>query len=199
METKAIDVNLLKEVSAGNEIAFSNLFDYYRAVIYSTALKLTNDSSTAEEILQDVFLKVWLNREKLPEIQNFGGWIYKIAKNTTYNSIRNVQKEKNQLLDLMQDALVAQYKETDHLTQEREFNAILQKAIERLPERQKQTYVLIKQLSKKREEVAIELQVSPETVKSNLEQAMKSIRAFCMLHLQDVPLVFILYYFTKKI
>jgi RNA polymerase sigma-70 factor (family 1) len=198
-DTKVTDTDLLKNVSAGDEIAFSRLFDRYRPNIYTTALRLTNDTSIAEEILQDVFLKVWLNREKLPEIQNFGGWIYKIGKNITYNSIRNSQKERNQLLQLMQESLEAQYKETDHLAQEREFNAILQKAIDRLPARQKQTYILIKQMSKKREEVAAELQVSPETVKSNLEQAMKSIRAFCLAHLEDVPRIFMLYYFTKKI
>ena len=65
----------------------------------------------------------------------------------------------------------------------REVTSILQKAIEKLPDQQKQVYRLIKEDNLKRNEVAQLLQIQPETVKYHLAQAMKNIRAFCLLHL----------------
>ncbi|MCD0486833.1 RNA polymerase sigma factor [Pedobacter sp. MC2016-14] len=188
---------LLQKVAAGDEYAFAQLFDLYRPNIYSTALRLTGEVFIAEEIAQDAFLKVWLNRLTLPDIVNFDGWLYTIAKNLTFNAIKGLQQEKKKRLEMVQESLTAHYPQTDHLVQEKQFNAILEQAIARLPPKQKQTYLLIKKQEMKREEVAAELQVSAETVKWNLEQAMKSIRAFCLVHLDEVPRIFMLYYFTK--
>lgn len=188
---------LLQKVAAGDEYAFAQLFDLYRPNIYATALRLTGEVFIAEEIAQDAFLKVWLNRLALPDIVNFDGWLYTIAKNLTFNAIKGLQQEKKKRLEMVRESLTAHYPQTDHLVQEKQFNAILEQAIARLPPKQKQTYLLIKKQEMKREEVAAELQVSAETVKWNLEQAMKSIRAFCLVHLDEVPRIFMLYYFTK--
>jgi RNA polymerase sigma-70 factor (ECF subfamily) len=65
----------------------------------------------------------------------------------------------------------------------REFTSLLQKAIDRLPHQQKQVYQLMKEGDLKRGEVAELLQIKPETVKFHLAQAMKNIRAYCMMHL----------------
>jgi RNA polymerase sigma-70 factor (ECF subfamily) len=66
---------------------------------------------------------------------------------------------------------------------EKEYNSLLQNAIDRLPSQQRQVYYLIKDQGLKRIEVAHQLQIQPETVKFHLTQAMKNIRAFCMLHI----------------
>ncbi len=191
------EMSLLESVAKGHEASFALLFDRYRSNIYTTALRIIGDEWSAEEILQDTFLKVWLNREKLPDLDNFGGWLYTIAKNLTYNSIKQTQNEKKKLLDVVKDSISICYREADHLTEENEFNKILEQAIERLPVKQKLTYKLIKQQDMKRDEAAIALNVSAETVKWNLDQAMRSIRAFCMAHLKDAPLIVTLYFSAK--
>ncbi|HSC38527.1 MAG TPA: sigma factor-like helix-turn-helix DNA-binding protein, partial [Chitinophagaceae bacterium] len=83
---------------------------------------------------------------------------------------------------------------TDHSLLEKQYESILRAAVGHLPEKQRQTYRLIKQQGLKREEAARELAVSPETVKYNLEQAMRSIRAYCLAQLDGHPglLLFIL-------
>jgi RNA polymerase sigma factor (sigma-70 family) len=191
------DLARLKKVAAGDEHSFSLLFDKYRANIYTTALRITADEWAAEEILQDTFLKVWLNRKILPELDNFGGWLYTIARNLTYNSVRQVQNEKKKLLNAAKESISVYYKQTDYLTEDKEFEHILRLAIEQLPPKQKLTYELIKEQEMKREEAALALNVSPETVKWNLDQAMRSIRAFCMVHLKDAPLIVGLYFSAK--
>ncbi|SMC92024.1 RNA polymerase sigma factor [Pedobacter nyackensis] len=188
---------LLKKVATGDEHSFSLLFDKYRPNIYTTALRIIGDEWTAEEILQDTFLKVWLNREILPDLENFGGWLYTIARNLTYNSIKQVQSEKKKLVKAAKESISVYYRQTDYLTEDKEFEHILKLAIERLPPKQKQTYQLIKEQEMKREEAALALNVSAETVKWNLDQAMRSIRAFCMAHLKDAPLIIGLYFSAK--
>jgi len=188
---------LLEKVAEGDEQSFRLLFDKYRPNIYTTSLRITGDEWAAEEIVQDTFLKVWLSRETLPDIDNFGGWLYTVAKNLTYNSVKQAQNEKRKLLNAAEKAINVYYKQTDHLTEEKEFEHILNQAIERLPQKQRLTYQLIKQQEMKRGEVALALNVSAETVKWNLDQAMRSIRAFCMAHLKDAPLIVTLYLSAK--
>ena len=139
------DKSLLIKVANGDEQAFKRLFDLYRPNIYTTALRITGDEWIAEEILQDTFLKVWVNREKISDIGNFGGWIYTIAKNVTYNAIKRSQSEKRNFLQFIREPKNTSCQDTDHLTQENEYQNILNLAINRLPPRQLLTYKLIKQ------------------------------------------------------
>lgn len=196
---KQSESDLLQQVAKSNEDAFRKLFDSYQKKIYSTALKLTADSSLSEEIVQDTFLKVWIKREQLPEILNFESWVYVIARNLIFTAIKDLQKEKKNLLDLAREKILEEYRHTDFLAQEKDFDAILFRAIERLPIKQKNTYVLIKQQLKKRDEVAAELGVTSETVKSNLDMAMKNIRAYCLTHLDEIPRIFLIYLFASRL
>ena len=63
--------DLLLQVSRGDEVAFTQLFNTYRNKIFTVARKLTESETAAEEILQDAFLKIWLKRDKLPEVNDF--------------------------------------------------------------------------------------------------------------------------------
>lgn len=187
---------LLLHVASGDEVAFRRLFDSFNANIYTTSLRISNDEIIAEDVVQDTFLKVWLNKEKLAAIDNFEGWLYTIARNITLNILKRKQHYK-QYLHEEGSILYRIYPEADYQLQEKEFQSLLARAVERLPPKQLQTYRLIKEQFHKRAEVAAMLNVSPETVKSNIDQAMKSIRAYCMAHLKDMPLVLMLHFFTK--
>ena len=196
-KNKKASPELLQEIAKGNEYAFTKVFEDYKANIYTTALRLTEDEWAAEEILQDTFVKVWINRAELPGLENFDGWLFTIARNLTYNALKRTEKEKQNLLDLTKDSITLFYPEDEYETRERGFQEILDQAIERLPPKQQAAYKLIKQQNLKRAQAAQELNVSPETVKWNLDQAMKSIRAYCVAHAKDVPLIFILHFFSK--
>lgn len=190
-------IELLREVAVGDEQAFKSLFDRYRANIYTTALRFTNNEWMAEDIVQDCFVKVWLHKALLPTLDNFEGWLYTLAKNITLNVLKKKEHYHTYSQEEAKDALLRYFPEADYLIQDKEFQTMLQQAIDRLPPKQQQTYRLIKEEYHKRDEVASLLQVSPETVKWNLDQAMKSIRAYCLANMKDIPLVLILHFFTK--
>lgn len=98
-----------------------------------------------------------------------------------------------------QDSIDEFFPEAEYHTHEKEFQQILNDAINRLPEKQRQAFILSKQQFLKREEVAKVLNFSPETVKSNLERAMKSVRTYCQQQLKDLPFVLLLFFFSKNL
>ncbi|HSV11030.1 MAG TPA: RNA polymerase sigma-70 factor [Hanamia sp.] len=172
-------------ISQGDEQAFATVFDHYRNRIYGVALKLTHSTTVAEEIAEDVFLKIWTRRVTLNEIESFSAYLFTIARNETYKILKQIAKNyKIVLLSENNESLIHNNAE-DYLI-DKEFTSLLQKAIDRLPHQQKQVYKLMKEEDLKRGEVAELLQLQPETVKFHLAQAMKNIRNYCMLHLNTL-------------
>jgi len=173
---------LLELIAEGDEFAFAKLFAYYRNRIFSIAFKLTKSNIIAEEIVQDVFLKIWLKRANLDDIQNFSSYLFIVTRNNAYKVLKGIARNYKVILLTDEDQSFATNDTTD-VIMEKEYGLLLQKAIDRLPNQQKQVYYLIKDQGLKRDEVAHQLNIQPETVKFHLAQAMKNIRAYCMLYL----------------
>jgi RNA polymerase sigma-70 factor (ECF subfamily) len=165
----------------GDENAFATFFHHYKNRIYGLALKLTHSTTIAEEIVQKVFLKIWLKRADLMEIQNIQAYLFTIARNDVYKVLKQIAKNYQNVL--LTEEIVTE-NNSENYVMEKEYSTLLRKAIDHLSHQQKQVYTLIKEQGLKREEAAAFLQLHPETVKSHLAQAMKNIRNFCLLHLQ---------------
>jgi len=188
---------LLPLIASGDEAAFSRFFDHFRPNIYTTVLRITKDEWLAEEILQDTFVKTWMSRKTLTGIENVENWLYKIARNVTYTALKRSFREKQQFNQMARDSITLFYPEAEYKERDEQFHSLMEVAISRLPPKQQETFRLIKQSGLKREQVAAKLDVSAETVKWNLDQAMRSVRAYCTAHLKDFPLIFIIHFFSK--
>ena len=169
---------LLIKIAKGDQNAFGLLFRHYKAGIYATAFRLTHSVTLSEEIVQDVFLKVWVKRSGLEPIGNFRAYLFTIAQNTIYTAMRKSYQQK--FLQQEDPAVIATMATPEEEPKNRDYEQLLQEAVNRLPAKQKKTYVLIKEEGMKREQAADILHVSAETVKSNLEQAIRNIKAYCL-------------------
>jgi RNA polymerase sigma-70 factor (ECF subfamily) len=176
------DSELLALIARGDEAAFAKLFKQYRDRIYTIAVKLTKSTIIAEEIVQDIFLKIWIRRADLSRIQNLEAYLFVVARNDVYKVLKGIARN-HRPTSLDAEEPVLSDRDAADLLIEKEYDALLRNAINRLPTQQKQVYQLVKDRGLKREEVAQELQIQPETVKFHLAQAMKNIRAFCLLRL----------------
>ena len=87
------DKELLRRIALGDEQAFTSLFWRYKDRIYSTGLRLTGSTTEAEEIVQDVFVKLWTKRQDLTDISNLEGYVYMMARNYTFNSLQRISKK----------------------------------------------------------------------------------------------------------
>ena len=173
---------LLALIAEGDESSFAKLFNYYRDWIYSIAYKLTHSTSIAEEMVQDIFLKIWLRRADLVNVQNFRAYLFIVTRNDVFRTLKQIARNYKVFLLTDEDQLLANNDSSD-LIMGKEYYSLLKRSIDRLPNQQRQVYNLIKDQGLKRDEVAELLHLQPETVKFHLAEAMKNIRTFCMLHL----------------
>lgn len=174
---------LLKLVAEGDKNAFTQIYNNYRNKIYSIAYELTESTGVSEEIVQDVFLKIWVKRDSLNEVEHFRAYLFTITRNYVFTALKRIARKESIEVNAMAGAPLY-YHDTEDRVLNNEYTRILQAAIDRLPEQQKQVYNLIKKEGLKREEAAVALQLSPETVKTHLAQAMRSVRTYCLSHLE---------------
>lgn len=167
--------NLCLQISLGNEQAFQQLFNTYHQQLGAYILRITNSTELAEEIVLDVFLKIWMNREMLQEIQNFKAYLFVVSKNHTLNALKRVVKER-----LLQKEMEEHYTK-DVLAEEADPNqyySLLDEAIDHLPPQQQKIYLLSRHKRLKYSEIAKKLNLSHETVKKYLQIATSSITTY---------------------
>ncbi len=178
---------LLPAVAEGSEEAFTSLFRLYKNRIYSVALKLTESTFLAEEIVQDVFLKVWLRREKLVHIRNFEDYLFIMARNHVFTAMQSLSRQ--QLLEAnWQGAMPFCSNNSEEELNRKELEALWQEALQRLSPQQQQIYLLSQEKELTRDDIAQLLRISPETVKTHLSRAVKSMRAFITARLETTIL-----------
>lgn len=173
---------LLIRLSEGDASAFEEIFHAYRDRIYATAYKLMGGHTHAEEIVQDVFLKIWLSRDALPQITHFRAYLFTTARNHIFNCLKQLARERTTGLTVVEPAC----KGTEERVLSRDLERVLQNAVRQLPPQQERVYHLSKVEGRPRHEVADLLQLSPETVKVHLARAMRSIREYCTTRM-DIP------------
>lgn len=170
---------MIQLIAQGNEAAFTELFYRYRNKIYSIAFDLTDSESIAEEIVQDVFLKIWLRRASLPGVEHFTAYLFTITRNEVFTVLKKIAR-KQLIENAASEINPLFYIDTEERISEKEYRAILLQALEKLSVQQRQVYHLIKEEGLTREQAALKLGISQETVKTHLAQAMRNIRAYCL-------------------
>ncbi|MFD2286726.1 RNA polymerase sigma-70 factor [Pedobacter petrophilus] len=186
---------ILANIATGDQQAFGILFNFYRNKVYGYALAILQEETAAEEIVQDVFIKLWVKRQSLPIIENFGGFLRTIARNETLNALKKValEQKKHQIANQNTTDIDSG---TENEIQFRETKKLLETAIEKLPPQQKLIYNLCHIEGLKQKDVAQKLNISPLTVKTHLRDAIKSIKNFLIIH-DEIKVVPLLLFFIK--
>jgi RNA polymerase sigma-70 factor (family 1) len=177
---------LIEKIVDGDEQAFSVLFFKYLPVLQIFAAKFTKSDDAAEEIIQDAFLRVWLNRDKLADVDNVKAYLYKYVSNECLSYLRKKLKD-----DRVVDAFTAKQQNSHNNTVEtinlNEVTKIIAVAVEKLPDQRRNIYQLSRRDGKSIPEIAEILNISPNTVKNALVIALKSIR----IHLDQHGILFV--------
>ncbi|WP_353182843.1 sigma-70 family RNA polymerase sigma factor [Parapedobacter lycopersici] len=172
------ETELLEKIADGNEQAFSALFYAYYNQVGEFVQLLTNSRAATEEILQDVFTKIWVDREMLPQINRFDAYLFVLCRNHTLNYIRRMAAERRRQEEF------ARQLETDAATRETEqeaYSQLVDRAVQLLPPQQQKVFSL-RRNGFKNPEIARELQLSIESVKKYQHLAMKFVIEFIKGH-----------------
>jgi RNA polymerase sigma-70 factor (ECF subfamily) len=170
--------NLFAAISQGDEAAFTELFRRYDKRFYFFALKMLHDPVLAEEMAQEIFVKIWENREMLPGVNHPEAYLLTTAANHTINHIKKRLSEQKMLKSVAYDLRENFVSDTDEMVLLHDREALLQQALERLPKQQKRVYQLSRSGGLNYKEIAGILRISPHTVRNHLVQALHSIRCY---------------------
>jgi len=131
----------------------------------------------AQEITQEIFIKLWRHRDKLAPIEQPEAYIFAIAAHHTLDHIRKRLNE-NKMLQRLAARLSSAHNDTEEQLLLKDKEALVQQAIDQLPPQQKAVYLLSRQQGLSYEDIAREMDISPNTVRNHLVKALQSIRAW---------------------
>lgn len=172
------------------ESLFSEIFREHECRLHSLALTITKSHQLAEDIIQDVFTRLWEQKDSLGEIRNIESWLYRLTENRIIDFLRkaaadarlraNIWSNVTELVDEAESRMVI-----------KEYNEIIRKAINDLPPQRRLIYRLNKEEGKNYHEIATQLQLSPHTVKNQLHSATRSVRALIQKSFRLFFLIFL--------
>ena len=177
MTSSSDEKELLLLLLNGSEQAFEKIYKLYSNRLYGNLLKLVKSEAEAQEILQDVFLKVWHNRQSIDIEKSFRSYLFKIAENKVYDFFRKVARDKKREARLISLG-TNEYVPVDELLQSDKKSAVLQKAIDSLPPQRQQVFRLCKLEGRSYKEVSELLGISLSTISDHIVKATKSIRDY---------------------
>ena len=181
---------LLVQLRKGNEDAFDFFYQKHSAQILRKLYKMTRVSSISEELLQDVFVKIWEKRHLIDPEKSFKSYLFQIAQNLVYDLYRKVARDER-----LQSEIKKSFVEIQYLTEEgihlKDTQQIISQAIDALPPQQKLVFTLCKIEGKSYDEVSTALGVSTSTINGHIVKATKSIKRY-MFKYEDVAFVLIM-------
>lgn len=179
---KSPDSKLVARLRAGDVAAFDSLYWRYYQVVYRNIVKLTKEPVVAEDILQEVFIRLWEKRHEINYEQPVANWIFVISFNLSIDYTRKKLREEvlhRNLLAL--DEHTAQY-----VFEYEQYYHLLKHAIEQLSPQKQKIVKLCKLEGKTYEQAAAELQISRHTVKEYLSAAMASLSDYIRTNAHNV-------------
>lgn len=168
------ETELLIAVANGDRAAFATLFYAFHQELGHFILRLTKSKIISEEIVQETFLKVWLNREDLLNIKNFRAYLFTISRNQALNALRDQTKRSFLRGEELSELPLADDQDEINYEKEELFE-IVEKAVSQLPPQQQKVWRLSKEEGLSYQKIAERLELSPQTVKRHVSLAMATV------------------------
>lgn len=175
MAEKRDDNGLVQLLQKGNVEAFDSLFDAYSQKLFGFALKYFKNETDAEELVQDVFVKVWENRQTLKSELSFKSYLFTIALNQIRKYFNKKATSLRYLESLQNDPEIIEnqaIQENDYESALHQINLI----IEQIPPRRREIFIKSKLEGKSSKEIAAELNISAGTVDNQVSEALRFVR-----------------------
>jgi RNA polymerase sigma-70 factor (family 1) len=167
---------LLLLLAEDSEYAFQLIYDRYRNRIYQTAIRYLKSPVLAQETVQDVFLKLWLERRNLDVAQAVEAWLYTVARNAVLNRLKRIASEWKALHQLQQLSQNSTNTTGDRL-EDAQYQRLLQQVLSELPPQQQMVFHLARQENLTYAEIGQRMGISALTVKTHMARALNHIRS----------------------
>jgi RNA polymerase sigma-70 factor (family 1) len=168
--------------------ALDDLFDYYYPRLFHFSKSILKIETEVDDILQEVFVKLWLNRQKIGNAETFNSYIFTITKNEVLNLIRTNIRNSNFKNDLYQRSVAEEFQLQSQL-EYKEVKSGIDRVVSQLPEKRRQIFILSRTEGFSNKEIAQQLDISEKTVEDHITHAIKKIKT----SLKELGVISLLY------
>jgi RNA polymerase sigma-70 factor (ECF subfamily) len=182
------EYKLLALLADDSEYAFQLIYDRQRDRIYQTAIRYLKSPSLGQEVVQDVFLKLWFERKNLKTDLPIEAWLHTVAKNNILNRLKRIAIEWK-ALDHMAHFKVTEVNLASEKIEYSEYKQVFARAIASLPEKQQQVFQLARREGLTYIQIGLRLNISPLTVKTHMARALQQIRILLQNQGIAIPLL----------
>lgn len=180
---------LLSLIADGDKQAFQAIYNHYWNNVYSTALAYLKSTEWAQDIVQDIFIRVWEKRDHLTRIDNFSSYLFIMVRNELITALRK-KWHGSALPDNYLDSLPSNLLDPVQSLDSKQQEALIQKAIDQLSPQQQRIFNLTRQQGLSHEAIARQLGIDKRTVSNHATMALNKLRQV----LKDNPDVFLVIY-----
>jgi RNA polymerase sigma-70 factor (ECF subfamily) len=191
------DSYCLSKIKEGDEHFFNLIFEKYRNQLFAYLFKVTKSRETAEEVVLDVFLKLWHGREAVTEIENLEAFLFRVAHNKAIDFFRAAKRNptmQQEIWELITEAI--SYETADKKLLDKNIEELVQSAVNQLSPQRKKVYYLRNNEDLSYNEIASALNLSTNTVRNHLAASLQFIREYLLKN--DLLKLMIVIYLEKK-
>ncbi len=170
-----IDHNLLQRVSEGDSSAFVTLYEEITPSLNIFLINYLKCPDMADDVMQEIFIKVWEKRTELPRVDNFRSWIFTITKNHTLNVLKKIAADNAAIVEIIQNYNFAS-NSPENILLEKEYFQELKKRVEALPSQTQRVFALCREENNTYEQVAEKLGISRNAIKKHIVRANKKLK-----------------------
>lgn len=160
---------------AGDASAFREIYEAYQGRIFLFAYRLTKTKAAAEEIVQEVFVKLWEKRQQIDTEKNFSAYITRIARNLVLDGLKQASLDKKAQQKIYANMQALRSTTAEELLQ-KELDRLHRQAIDNLSPQKRKVYLLSREEELSYEQIAERLGISKNTVRNLMSSALQSIR-----------------------
>lgn len=184
---------LLALIAEGDERAFERLFRFYATLLAALAMRMLRDEQAKQEVIQEVFLKIWINRDRLENVQQLQPWLRKITINECLMYIRRAAsyREKLDLIALEEERYTTDCADHLHI---KELTQAVERAVHAMPPQRRTIYEMSRIQGLTAKEISGKLGLSHGYVRNTLSAALTNIRERLAPYI-DITLVIFLVIF----
>jgi len=172
-----VDTSIINRLKDGDELAMKELITKYKSTLAQSMMRILKSQEDVEDLLQELFIRIWTRRQDIDTDLSFHAFIYRIAGNLVYDRLRKLAHEKRLVADYFTH-LTEVYSHIEEGVFNQETKDILNQAIEQLPEQRRRVFILCKIEGRSYEEVSRLLSISVATVNTHITNANTTLRNY---------------------
>lgn len=177
-----MEEDVLLRMIQGDESAFSSIYRHYHPSLYIYMLRFCKSPSLTEDLVHDVFLKIWEIRGRINPRLSFSGYLYRIARNHVFKTITRLATDGQMRAQLYQQLTGIDLEHPDEVVRTREYERLFEEALSKLTPQRLKVFRLCRQEGKSYDETAAILGISRNAVKKHMVLSMRFIEDYVYRH-----------------